>query len=175
MDDDVLRPTKDDDPGGGQPVGIGPERDIQRPDEERDLLDEPVLPVLELSSSALVAIFVGGALGTVSRYLLEVHYPAAKDGLPWVTLLVNLSGSFAIGLLVPLTEHVSHRLPALRPLLIIGFLGGWTTYSTLAVEATLLAHHGDVATCLAYLAATVAGGLALVGAGHAIGRRLVAT
>ena len=58
---------------------------------------------------------------------------------PWVTLLVNLTGSFAIGLAMPLTEHVSHRLRALRPLLVVGFLGGWTTYSTLAVDATLLA------------------------------------
>ena len=72
----------------------------------------------------------------------------------------------AIGLLVPLTEHVAHRAPALRPLLIVGFLGGWTTYSTLAVEATLLAKDGDVVTCLAYLAATVVGGLALVVVGQ---------
>jgi len=87
-------------------------------------------------------------------------------------LLVNLTGSFSIGLLIPLTEHVSHRAPLVRPLFIIGFLGGWTTYSTLTVDATLLAKHGDIATCLAYLAATVVGGLALVVAGHALGRRV---
>ncbi len=69
-----------------------------------------------------------------------------------MTLLVNLSGSLAIGLLVPLTEHVSERAPALRPFLVVGFLGGWTTYSTLAVDATLLTKDGDVGTCLAYLA-----------------------
>ena len=53
----------------------------------------------------------------------------------------------------------------------VGFLGGWTTYSTLAVDATLLAKDGDLATCLAYLAATVVGGLALVVAGHDLGRQ----
>ena len=142
--------------------------------QEHDLLDEPLLPQLGLSASTLVAIFVGGALGTVARYLLEAFHPLAAGAFPWVTLLVNLTGSFAIGLMMPLTEHLSHRLPALRPLLVVGFLGGWTTYSTLAVEATLLARHGDVAACLAYLAATVAGGLALVVAGHGLGRRLVA-
>ncbi len=140
---------------------------------EHDLLDEPMLPLLGLSASTLVAIFVGGALGTVARYLLEALHPLAPGAFPWVTLLVNLTGSFAIGLVMPLTEDVSHRLRALRPLLVIGFLGGWTTYSTLAVDATLLARHGNVAGCLAYLAATVAGGLALVVAGHALGRRLV--
>ena len=135
----------------------------------------PICPLLRLSTSTLAAIFVGGALGTVCPLPAGGAPPRGQGGVPWVTLLVNLSGSFAIGLLVPLTEHVSHRLPVLRPLLVIGFLGGWTTYSTLAVEATLLADHGDVATCLAYLTATVAGGLALVVAGHAVGRRLVAT
>jgi len=72
-----------------------------------------------------------------------------------------------------LTEHVSHRAPLLRPLLMVGFLGGWTTYSTLAVDAVLLGKQGDVATGLAYLVATIVGGLALVVAGHGAGRRLV--
>jgi len=148
------------------------EHDAPREGPERDLIDEPVLPLFGLSTTTLAAVFVGGALGTVARYLLETHHPVAAGGLPWVTLLVNLTGSFAIGLLIPLTEHVSHRAPLVRPLFIIGFLGGWTTYSTLTVDATLLAKHGDVATCLAYLAATVVGGLALVVAGHALGRRV---
>ena len=139
----------------------------------RDLLDEPVVPLFGLSAVTIVAVFVGGALGTVARYLLAVHHPAGPGVFPWVTLLVNLSGSLAIGLLVPLTEHVSDRAPALRPFLAVGFLGGWTTYSTLAVDATLLTKDGDVGTCLAYVVATVAGGLALVVLGHGLGRRLV--
>lgn len=155
------------------------EHDLAREHERRgehrphDLLDEPVVPLLGLSVATLVAVFLGGALGTVARYLLAAHHAGGPGAFPWVTLLVNLSGSFAIGFVVPLTEHVSDRAPALRPLLLVGFLGGWTTYSTLAVDATLLAKHGDVATCLAYLAATVVGGLALVVAGHDLGRRLV--
>lgn len=146
--------------------------DAARIDRDPDLLDEPVLPLLGLSAGTLAAVFVGGGLGTVARYLLASHHPVAAGGFPWVTLLVNLTGSFAIGLLVPLTEHVAPRAPLLRPLAIIGFLGGWTTYSTLAVDATLLARHGDVLTCVAYLVATVAGGLALVVAGHSVGRRV---
>lgn len=142
-------------------------------DAERDLLDEPVLPLFGLSAGTLAAIFVGGALGTVARYLLAAHHQAGPGAFPWVTLLVNLSGSLAIGFLVPLTEHVAPRAPLLRPFALIGFLGGWTTYSTLAVDATLLGKHGDVGACLAYLAATVAGGLALVVLGHAAGRRVV--
>jgi CrcB protein len=140
---------------------------------ERDLLDEPVLPLLGLSGGTLAAVFFGGAFGTVARYLLEAHHQTGSGGFPWVTLMVNLTGSLAIGFLVPLTEHAAPRARLLRPLVLVGFLGGWTTYSTLAVEATLLGKNGDLATCLAYLVATVAGGLALVTLGHAAGRKVM--
>jgi CrcB protein len=150
------------------------EHELLEHDVDRDLLDEPVLPLLGLSVSTLLAVFVGGGLGTVARYELAARHPIAAGGFPWVTVLVNLTGSFAIGLLVPLSEHASHRVPIVRPLLMIGLLGGWTTYSTLAVEATLLVKDGDVGTMVAYLVATVAGGLALVVAGHGLGRRATA-
>jgi CrcB protein len=126
-----------------------------------------------LSAGTLAAVFVGGALGTVARYLLEIHHQTGSGAFPWVTLLVNLTGSLAIGFLLPLTEHAVPRAPLVRPLALIGFLGGWTTYSTLAVDATLLGKNGGLATCLAYLVVTVAGGLALVVAGHAAARRLI--
>jgi fluoride exporter len=140
---------------------------------DRDLLDEPVLPLFGLSAGTILAIFLGGACGTLARYALAVHHPIASGGFPWVTLLVNLSGSLAIGLLVPITGHVSRRVPVLGPLLVIGLLGGWTTYSTLAVDATLLGKDGHIGTMVAYLVVTVAGGLALVVAGHAVGRKVV--
>jgi fluoride exporter len=141
-------------------------------DEPPDLLDAPVLPIFGLSAATLASIFIGGALGTLCRWVLASHHAAGPGTFPWVTLLVNLSGSFAIGLLVPLTEQVSHRAPWVRPLVMVGFLGGWTTYSTLAVDAALLIENGAASTCLLYLVVTVAGGLALVVAGHAAGRRL---
>jgi CrcB protein len=140
---------------------------------EADLLDEPVLPLLSLSTGTLAAIFLGGALGTVARYLLEAHHQGGHRDFPWVTLLVNLSGSLAIGLLIPLTAHAAQRAPLLRPFAVVGFLGGWTTYSTLAVDATLLAKNGDIVTCFIYLTVTVVGGLVLVALGHTAGRRLV--
>jgi CrcB protein len=140
---------------------------------EKDLLDQAVMPLLGLSVGTLAAIFLGGALGTVARYLLEAHHQTGPGAFPWVTLVVNLSGSLAIGFLIPLTAHVSPRVPLVRPLALIGFLGGWTTYSTLAVDAALLGKGGAVATGLAYVIATVVGGLALVALGHEAGRRMV--
>jgi CrcB protein len=144
-----------------------------RPDP--DPLDDPVLPPMGLSVAAMAAIFLGGAVGTLLRYLLEVHHPIGQGGFPWPTLMVNLSGSLAIGLMLPLTEHLSRRVPLFRPLFIVGLLGGWTTYSTLAVESTLLAKDGHVLTALAYLAATLIGGIALVIVGHAAGKKLAAS
>jgi fluoride exporter len=155
------------------------DEELQQPDmhepspSQGDLLDEPAVPSLRLSAVMVLVIFVGGALGTVARYLFAVHHPVAQGHFPWVTLVVNLSGSLAIGVLVPLTEHIAQRAPLARPLLVIGFLGGWTTYSTLTVEAALLAKDGDVVICLAYLAATIVGGLTLVVMGHALGRKMV--
>ncbi len=165
-------PLPHDTPDAHEPVSEASEILDREP--ETDLLDEPVLPLLGLSAGTLAAVFVGGAVGTVCRYLLEAHHAAGSGAFPWVTLLVNLSGSLAIGFLVPLVDHTLPRAAILRPLVLIGFLGGWTTYSTLAVEATLLGKNGDVAPCLAYLLATVAGGLTLVVAGHAAGRKLIA-
>jgi CrcB protein len=166
MDEQLHERPDEDDP-------FTREHQADEEDRPRDPLEDPQVPPLELSAITIAAVFVGGALGTVARYLLEAHHAGPPGSFPWPTLLVNLSGSAAIGFVLPLTEHVSHRAPALRPFLVIGFLGGWTTYSTLAVEATLLVKDGDLGTCLAYLAATVVGGLALVVAGHDLGRRLV--
>ena len=53
---------------------------------------KPSLPPITLSLATLLAVFVGGAAGTVCRYLLEAHHPVATGGFPWVTLVVNLSG-----------------------------------------------------------------------------------
>jgi CrcB protein len=144
------------------------QHELLEEDTDRDLLDEAVLPLLGLSSGTILVIFLGGALGTLARYELAAHHGAAVGTFPWVTLFVNLTGSLAIGFLVPITEHI-----LLRPVLMIGFLGGWTTYSTLAVDTTLLGKHGDVVTALAYVLATMVGGLLLVVLGHAAGQRMV--
>jgi len=162
------------DPDAEGPDHFAREHELLERDPDVDLLDEPVLPLFGLSAGTMCAIFLGGAFGTFARYELAAHHPITAGGFPWVTLLVNLSGSLAIGVLVPLTQHAFPRAPFRGPVVVVRFLGGWTTYSTLAVEATLLGKDGDVGSMVAYLAATVAGGLTLVVAGHSLGRRVVA-
>jgi CrcB protein len=141
--------------------------------EHHDLIEEAALPRLGLGPVNLVAIFVGGALGTVSRYLTGLAFPTTSGHFPFTTLVVNVSGSLLIGLLIPLTDHLSTRVPYFRPFLAIGILGGWTTYSTLAVDAVELAHHGHVAAMLLSLLATVVGGSVAVVLGNAAGHRVL--
>jgi fluoride exporter len=145
--------------------------------DQGDALDRVTTPRLGLSAAVLVAIALGGALGTVARFLLDTTFSDSATHFPTTTLLINLSGSLAIGLLVPLVDNFAHRgasskgAPLLRPFLIVGLLGGWTTYSTLAVDAVVLAKDGHAAAGVLSLVATVVGGLVLVVCGNTLGRR----
>jgi fluoride exporter len=138
-----------------------------------DARDTSAVPRLRLSLGSILAIGLGGALGTLARYLLGATITTAPGHFPATTLLINLSGSLAIGFLVPITDTVPARFALARPFLVVGFLGGWTTYSTLAVEAVLLGKGDHLGLAAAYLAASLVGGLALVTLGAATGRRVV--
>jgi CrcB protein len=89
----------------------------------------------------------------------------ATDGFPWATFWTNISGSFALGLLLAL---ILERFPPtryLRPFVATGFLGAYTTYSTFAVESVLLVSNGHPAIAAGYAAASLAAGFLAVWAG----------
>ncbi len=102
----------------------------------------------------LFAILVGGFFGTLSRYLVSSHWTDGASSFPLTIFLVNLSGSFALGLI--LTTIIENLPPTrlLRPLACIGFLGGWTTMSTLAVVTDQLISAGHLLTAVAYALTT---------------------
>ncbi|MGW0230546.1 fluoride efflux transporter CrcB [Actinopolymorpha singaporensis] len=108
------------------------------------------------------AIAAGGALGALSRYGLTVLVPDGPGSFPWGTFFVNIAGCALIGVLMALLLEVwvAHRL--WRPFLGIGFLGGFTTFSTYAVQTRGLLAAGQVATGLLYLFGTVAAALVAV-------------
>ena len=124
----------------------------------------------------LSAIAVGGAMGTLARYVVERAVVADPAGIPWGTLTVNIVGSFVLGIVVTL---VTERWPDdrfLRPLVAVGFCGGFTTFSTFAVEIDQRFRHGHGGIAAAYLIASLLAGLgaALTGITLARGRVLAA-
>jgi fluoride exporter len=141
----------------------------------QDPLDASAVPRLTLSPAVLSAIALGGALGTLARYLLDTAYTTPTGHFPFATLVINLSGSLAIGILVPVTDMLAPRFPLARPFLVVGILGGWTTYSTLAIDTVLLGKGGHVALGAAYVAASLLGSVLLVAIGAAAGRKVVPT
>jgi CrcB protein len=120
----------------------------------------------------VVAVAVGGGAGAAARHAAEITWPTAPTEFPWTVLAVNASGSALIGVLLVLITEVwaAHRL--LRPLIGTGFLGGFTTFSTFAVDTQrLLDGHADVAA--AYVAGTLFSVLLAVWLAAAGTRRLI--
>lgn len=121
-------------------------------------------------AAQVAVVMAGGALGAAGRFLIG-HWLArhVASGFPWGTLVVNLAGSFAAGFLLGWLDERAPGHPWWRLFLMIGVLGGFTTYSALMVEVLLLARAPRPPMLAAYLAATLAGGLLLVWAGLALG------
>lgn len=116
---------------------------------------------------ALIGVF--GAAGALTR--LGISNAIDARTFPWATLLINITGSFALGLLLTWgATRLSHDIGSA---LAIGFLGAYTTYSTFAVDVTILGDDGRVTAAGLYLAATVVLGIAAAAIGVALGRTLL--
>ena len=120
----------------------------------------------------LAAVAAGGALGALVRYAVADRFPEPAGRFPWITFWVNVSGALLLGFLLTLVVERFPPTRYVRPFLATGFCGAYTTFSTLAVEADLLVRHGRASLAVAYLAASVAAGLAAVTAGILVGRVL---
>lgn len=128
-----------------------------------------------MRGSKTAVVFVGGALGTAIRAALEAAFPAQPGGWPWATFLINVSGAFVLGLLL---ETLSRRGPdaGARQLVRLGLgtgvMGGYTTYSTFAVETVRLIGTGAVLAGFGYAVGSVVLGLAAALAGSRLAARL---
>lgn len=122
----------------------------------------------------VAVVAVGGAAGASARYAASLAWPVAAGGFPWTTLWVNAAGCAVIGVFMVLITDVwaAHRL--VRPFFGTGVLGGFTTFSTYAVDIQRLVAGGHPRTGLAYLAATLCAALAAVWLAATATRRLVA-
>jgi CrcB protein len=122
----------------------------------------------------VAVVALGGAAGASARYAASQVWPVAADGFPWTTLWVNAVGCAVIGVFMVLVTDVwaAHRL--VRPFFGTGVLGGFTTFSTYAVDVHRLVDGGRSRTGLVYLAATPCAALAAVWLAATVTRRLVA-
>ncbi|MEN9512116.1 MAG: fluoride efflux transporter CrcB [Bacteroidota bacterium] len=105
-------------------------------------------------------VAIGGAVGSVLRFLMARLLPLSASGFPTATLLVNLSGCLLIGMLAVVLPQGWPRL-----LLVTGVLGGFTTYSGFGLETQQLLAQGRTSTAFLYLGATWIGGLICTAAG----------
>ena len=114
----------------------------------------------------LLIIALGGALGAVSRFLLGNGVSRALgSALPYGTFVINIVGCFAMGLLMTIIVDREMLPAAWRLFLCVGFLGGFTTFSSFGYEALMLLTEGRLLAVLAYVGGSVALGLVAAAAG----------
>jgi CrcB protein len=100
----------------------------------------------------LMAVALGGALGSLLRYFLAGQIQsAAWPGFPWGIFFVNVSGGFAMGIIAELSALKLNLSPELRAFLTVGILGGYTTFSTFSLDSALLIERGDYVGAAAYM------------------------
>jgi len=123
-----------------------------------------------LNLQLILAVALGGAIGSVARYLGGIGVGKIFNlDFPWGTLIINIAGSFLIGVFVE-SFALRWNLPqAMRVFLTVGICGGFTTFSTFSLESYLLIDRGELGAAVAYIAASVVvsilalfGGLQLV-------------
>lgn len=115
----------------------------------------------------VVLVTVAGGLGVLARY--GISQPFHGNSLPWATVTINVVGSLLLGLLV-----ASHSFDEdTRTILGVGFLGGFTTFSTFTVQAVLDLEAGEPGRAFAYVAASLVLGFAAAAVGYYAGRALL--
>jgi CrcB protein len=111
-----------------------------------------------MSLPSVFPVAVGAIAGALCRYMVSLHLPVSAVGWPWATFAVNIVGCLLIGLLVPLLS--AH--PGWKLLLITGFLGSMTTFSSFALETVELVRQDRQVLAILYpLASVLLGGMAV--------------
>ena len=111
--------------------------------------------------------------GAISRYVLDGWVSELTGGaFPWGTFLINLTGSFVLGLLFALTVERAILPAAIRPPVLVGFIGAYTTFSTLTLESWRLVEDGSYGLAIANIGGSMVLGMIAVLAGLTVGRAL---
>lgn len=112
-------------------------------------------------------VALGGAAGTLLRYAAGGWLARATGSVfPWETFIINVAGCLGIGILAAVLDRGALLSPAVRMALMAGFFGGFTTFSSLALETLRLVQDGQLGSAGLYILGTNAAGLAAVWAGY---------
>lgn len=130
------------------------------------------LPPLNMPALGFAAVGIGAALGAWLRWALALLLNARIESLPLGTLVANLGGGYLIGIAVALFQDMPQLSPEWRLLLITGFLGGLTTFSTFSAEAVVLLQRGAYGWALLHSGLHLLGSVAFCIAGFATWRWL---
>jgi CrcB protein len=118
-----------------------------------------------------IALGAAGTLGVLARHSVQQLVPR-HGGLPWGTLIVNVSGALAIGFIAAFVVHQLRTPLWVQEAMTVGFLGGFTTFSALALETVVLLDRGRFVAAAGYSVGTMVAGIAAVFVGLRLGRWL---
>ena len=122
---------------------------------------------------ALALIALGGAGGAISRYLVDTFVSERVGAeFPWGTFVVNMTGSFVLGVLFAVAVERDVLPSDVRLPVMTGFIGAYTTFSTLMLETWRLAESGSTVAAMANIVGSVAVGLTVMAGGLVVGRAI---
>ncbi|MDF0490539.1 fluoride efflux transporter CrcB [Sphingomonas sp. H39-1-10] len=110
-------------------------------------------------------IAAGGLIGTLLRYQINLFFTARLgEAMPWGTIIINITGSFIIGLFAALTETGGRWAvpPEIRAFILVGLCGGYTTFSSFSLQTLALIQSGEIARALGNVVTSVVAGLLAV-------------
>lgn len=126
-----------------------------------------------MKPSLLLMVAVGGALGSVLRYGTSIFLAGLLGpGFPYGVLFINITGCFVMGVVAGIGSFVWQWPEAVRVLVMVGFLGGYTTFSAFSLDVLTLVERGQHTTAVGYVFASVMGSLIAVFSGVALVKAL---
>jgi fluoride exporter len=139
-------------------------------------LDPEVEPQLDATHRArptinhALIVFLGGAGGVLARYALLRSAPTTRDAIPWMLVVLNVLGAALLGIVVARVLDLRPGATSLRLLLATGFLGGFTTYSSLVSAAIVSGHDGHLGNGFVTLLGTAVAGVLAAGISTRVSR-----
>lgn len=114
----------------------------------------------------IVFVGIGSGIGGICRYLISLSISHSHGTFPWGTFAVNIVGCLLIGILWGLTSRCQHLAPSFSLLLMVGFCGGFTTFSTFSKEGLMMLQNNNYTLFALYIIGSVALGIAAVALGY---------